>query len=236
MSAKKNLGQLLPADLYDLTAADHERITQEEAVGIVPPQHTALSQVAKAVGPKLIRTSLVQRLIHTLLEAAGSQQQKSKQGGARRMLVGLAAPQIGESWRIIVVDTKIGPDRKHGGHLECFINPEIVWRTRETEEGREGCFSAGPVWGLVRRSVALKIRAFTPEGKEIERIFEGFTARIMQHEIDHLDGIRFPDRIKSDKKRHWVHAEEVPLYPENIHHWSRICTKERWEMFKGNLI
>ncbi len=117
--------------------------------------------------------------------------------------------------------------------MECFINPEVIWRSRETEEGREGCFSAGPVWGLIRRPVAVKIRALTPDGRRTERVFEGFTARIVQHECDHLNGIRFADRIRSDKKRHWVHTEELPMYPKHINQWPRLCSQERWDAWKN---
>lgn len=232
MTAKNNLPKLLPPDDYRLTEADKVRAAQEEALGMVAPSSPVLDKVAQLIHPKLIGTPLVQDIVQRLFAAAGGQQRSDKSHKAVRMLVGLAAPQVGKSVRIVIVDTRITRDKKYAGRLECFINPEIVWRSRETEEGREGCFSAGPVWGLVRRPVAVKIRAFTPEGKRVERIFEGFTARIVQHEVDHLNGTRFPDRITNDKKRHWVHAEEIPLYPENIHHWPHICTKARWEAFK----
>jgi peptide deformylase len=222
----------LPADRYELTAEDQKRFAEEHAGGMVSPQDPLLSRPVQAVDPKLIGSSRIRSVVNRLLEVAGSQQSSNQADKRRRTLVGLAAPQIGEGLRIIVVDTKIDPERKKPGILECFINPEIVWRSRETDEWREGCFSAGPVWGLVRRSIAVKVRAFTPEGKKISKVFEGFTARIFQHEIDHLDGIRFPDRIKNDKKRHWVHAEEIPIYPENIHHWPRLCPLKRWEKFK----
>ncbi len=236
MPAKNSSPKLLPPDLYALTDGDKDRALQEEDLGMVSPGSQVLQDAAKPVDSKLIKTPLIQEVIRALFLAAGSQQKTSKQGKAHRMLVGLAAPQIGESWRIVVIDTKVTPDRKNGGQLECFVDPEIVWRSREVGEGREGCFSAGPVWGLVRRSVAVKVKAFTPSGERIERIFEGFTARIIQHEIDHLDGIRFPDRIKSDKKRHWVHAEEIAFYPENIQRWPRICTLDRWEALKQGKI
>lgn len=234
MSVKNSSPKLLPADSYDLTDGDKERARQENSLGMVAPQHPILNRVAKQVDAKLIRSPLMQAVVRSLRGAAGSQQANSKHGKGHRMLVGLAAPQIGHSWRIIMVDTRVTPDRKRAGRLECFINPEIIWRSKETEEAREGCFSAGPVWGLVRRPIAVKVKAFTPDGEKIVRIFEGFTARIVQHEIDHLSGIRFPDRIKSDKKRHWVHAEELLLYPELIHNWPRICSKERWKEFRSS--
>jgi peptide deformylase len=231
MPANKPLPKLLPADLYDLTAADKKRFQEEMSLGMVSPQDPRLKQPSKPVDVPAISSERIQAIVHRLLQAASGQQQGNVQNKERRMLVGLAAPQLGENLQVIVLDTKIKPDRKKPGKLECFINPEIIWRSRETAEGREGCFSAGPVWGLVRRPVAIKFRAYTPEGKQIERIFEDFTARIMQHEIDHLHGLRFADRITSDRKRHWVHTEEIPLYPENIHHWPRLCSRARWEDF-----
>lgn len=229
MFAKTNSSRLLSPDLYGLTEEDKKHASQEEALGMVAAQNPILNKVTRIIDSKEIESEQVQIVVRRLLDAAGGQQQSGLKNKTKRMLVGLAAPQIGESLRIIVVDTHIDPERRKPGKLECFINPQIIWRSRETQEGREGCFSAGPVWGLVRRSIAVKIKAFTPDGKQTERIFEDFTARIIQHEIDHLDGIRFPDRIKNDKKRHWVHAEEITLYPENIHHWPRICTLSRWK-------
>lgn len=232
MPASKLLLQPLSSTFYDLTAADIARAAEERALGMVAPSDPILLKVAPSVLAEQIASDLVQETIASLYAAARGQRKGSRNNKKRRMLVGLAAPQIQKSTRIMVMDTGIDPDRRRPGKLECFINPEIIWRSRETEEGREGCFSAGPVWGLVRRPVALKIRALDASGKQIERILEGFTARIALHEIDHLDGIRFPDRIKSDAKRHWVHAEELALYPKMIAHWPRLCSQERWNQLK----
>jgi peptide deformylase len=217
---------------YSLTAADRQIADREAALGMVHPADPVLRKLAAAVPEAKIDTLHVKQII-THLYAAASGQRASRTGKNARTLVGLAAPQIGTALRIILVDTAVGSDRKDYRKPECFINPEIMWRSRETAEGREGCFSAGRVWGLVRRPIAVKIRATTPDGIVIERIFEGFTARIFQHEIDHLDGIRFPDRIRTDAKRHWVHAEETDMYPEHIHHWPRKCSIERWHKLAG---
>lgn len=223
---------ILATVLYDLTPGDKNRFGDEKRLGLVLPSHSVLAKVAADVPERSIHTDAIQRLVIRLFETANGQRtgkHASKKKG--RGMVGLAAPQIGVSKRIIITDTQIGEGRKTFGKLECFINPVILWRSRETAEGREGCFSTGPVWGLVRRPVAIKIRAFTPDGTQVERIFEGFTARILQHEIDHLDGVRFPDRIKSNNKRHWVHAEEFEAYAKQYRMWPRKCTLERWQSY-----
>lgn len=213
---------------YVLTAADRQRFAEEIKNGMVPLTDPRLSDHATAVDPRLIASPEIRAVIERMYTIAKGQRRGSFKGRRRRTLVGLAAPQIGEPWRIILIDTKVQADRKKYSRLECFINPVVLWRSRETEEGREGCFSTGPVWGLVRRPVACKIRAYDTDGRVVERVFEDFTARIVQHEVDHLDGIRFPDRISSDRKRHWVYTEELADYPDRIQQWERTCTLARW--------
>lgn len=215
---------------YALTDADKARIALDYSLGLSPVTDPLLCCKVPEVPADAIGNSKYQAYIADMFAAATNQQATkyaSKQKG--RGLVGLAAPQIGIPYRIILVDTHIGPERKKLGKLEAFINPQIIWRSRETYEDREGCFSTGLVWGLVRRPIAIKIQAYTAEGKPISRVLEDFTARIFQHEIDHLDGIRFPERIKQDSKRHWVHTEELPLYIHQFKKWPRHCSVERWE-------
>ncbi|HSX35203.1 MAG TPA: peptide deformylase, partial [Candidatus Saccharimonadales bacterium] len=219
-------------DDYVLTDADHARFAGERERGLVSPGSQVLARKAASVPILEITSPKFTGTVARLVTVANGQRRKTRQAKRRRTLVGLAAPQIGESWRIILIDTKIDESRRHFGKLECIINPQVVWRSRETAEGREGCFSAGPVWGLVRRPVAVKISGYDTSGKEITRILEGFSARIACHEIDHLDGIRFPERITSDRKRHWVHTEELLDYPDQAKRWPRWCTLERWEEFK----
>jgi peptide deformylase len=222
----------LPVDAYALTVADTLRFQEEHELGMALPSAALLSYPAAFVPADAIGLDTTQDIIRRLRAAANGQRANKDDNGPKRTLVGLAAPQIGEPYRIILVDTTITEDRKQHGKLTCFINPEIIWRSTETTEGREGCFSAGPVWGLVERPMAIKIRAFNSQGDTVTSIFEGFSARIIAHEIDHLEGIRFPDRIHDDTKRHWVHTEELPNYPAHIHEWPRVCTLERWEAFK----
>jgi len=107
--------------------------------------------------------------------------------------LGIAAPQIGVSLRVIVIDTKQGP-------LPLF-NPEIAsfsWRKKTDEEG---CLSVPGVYGLVKRSVKISINAFNRAGEKLNFKAEGLFARVIQHEVDHLNGILFIDHAKKIHSR-----------------------------------
>ncbi len=101
--------------------------------------------------------------------------------------VGLAAPQVGILKRAVVVD--VGEDGP--GPLK-LINPEIIERSG-VQTGPEGCLSCPGMWGDVKRSKYVKVKALNPEGEEIIVEGEDFLARALQHEIDHLDGVLFID-------------------------------------------
>ena len=103
--------------------------------------------------------------------------------------VGLAAPQLGCPFRLVVLNTEREP-----GHGRAFINPVIVAREGR-ELGEEGCLSVPGVWAKVRRATKVRVRALTPEGEEVEMEAEGLLARAWQHELDHLEGGLFVDRI-----------------------------------------
>lgn len=99
---------------------------------------------------------------------------------------GLAAPQIGESLRICTI--------QYGGEIFAMINPKITSYSREKEIGEEGCLSFPKQFFPIKRSIKIKVRYVNEEGKEIKKKAEDLLARIMQHEIDHLDGIVFIKR------------------------------------------
>ncbi|GEM_PF-71916 len=108
--------------------------------------------------------------------------------------VGLAAPQIGESVRVFVAE--------YEGEQVAFVNPEIIKRSEETELGTEGCLSIpGYVGDNVPRATAVTVKGRNPKGKEIRVKAEGWFARILQHEIDHLDGILYIDHIRPEDVR-----------------------------------
>lgn len=105
--------------------------------------------------------------------------------------VGLAAPQIGVSKRVIVVDVGEGP-------IE-IVNPMIV-ESHGLEEDTEGCLSIPGVAGEVPRCTVVTVTGLDRQGKEVKQRAEGFLARVFQHEIDHLEGILFTDKAKNLRK------------------------------------
>jgi len=108
--------------------------------------------------------------------------------------VGLAAPQVGESIRVLVAE--------YEDEAVALVNPEIIKRSEDEELGTEGCLSIpGYVGDDVARALGVTVKARDPKGKEIRVKAEGWFARILQHEIDHLDGVLYTDRIPASKVR-----------------------------------
>jgi peptide deformylase len=111
---------------------------------------------------------------------------------------GLAAPQIGVGLRVVIFGFERNeryPDAEAVPYTE-LINPVWTPLSDEREEGWEGCLSVPGLRGVVPRFRRLRYRGFAPSGEVIERDVEGFHARVVQHECDHLDGILYPMRIE----------------------------------------
>ncbi len=111
---------------------------------------------------------------------------------------GLAAPQIGVSLRVVIFEMKDNPRYPHVAPVPytVLVNPILTMLGEEQEEGWEGCLSVPGLRGLVPRYRRLRYQGLTPDGASIDRTVEGFHARVVQHEVDHLDGILYPQRIR----------------------------------------
>ncbi|HVZ66838.1 MAG TPA: peptide deformylase [Patescibacteria group bacterium] len=196
----------------------------------VHPNDPVLQKVAEIVPPDELNSSRNREYIEEMIGTAyGRRKNRDKP-----TVVGLAAPQIGISRRIIAVDT--GADGVGGlSELKVYINPEITWSSKETEEWCEGCWSTGRVAGVVSRPKKIKIKAYSPQGDLIEEEHEGYVARIFQHEVDHLNGIEFVNHIKNPKKLHWVEIEQWSEYKNHggWRTWQNLCPREKWEEIKG---
>jgi len=123
--------------------------------------------------------------------------------------IGLAAPQIGVLERVIIVRLPEDEEDPQSGKLFALCNPQIV-RAEGEEEGEEGCLCLPGYVGDVKRATSVTIRAQDRQGKKVRIKAEGLLARAFQHEVDHLDGILFIDRVESpDKIQRVVPPEEA---------------------------
>jgi peptide deformylase len=111
---------------------------------------------------------------------------------------GIAAPQIGVSARVVIFELKDNPRYPHIQPVPytVLVNPLLTPLTDEEVEGWEGCLSVPGLRGLVPRVTRLRYSGFDLAGVPLERTVEGFHARVVQHEVDHLDGILFPQRVR----------------------------------------
>lgn len=112
--------------------------------------------------------------------------------------VALAAIQIDKSMRVVVIRDNF--DDKTNRNFTALINPEITKLEGELEEDFEGCLSVTDIYGKVKRRNKVRVKALNINGKEIRLTAEGFLARVLQHEIDHTNGVLFIDHIKGQKE------------------------------------
>lgn len=126
----------------------------------------------------------VRKLIDDMLQTM-----RDKQG------IGLAAPQVGIGLRVAVVELDKDDDLPGSGQTYILVNPELAQTSVEEDVGQEGCLSI-PGWrGMVQRPARVTVRAMDKDGKRIKFDAEGYVARAIQHEIDHLDGILYTDKL-----------------------------------------
>lgn len=138
--------------------------------------------VADATAPEIKR--LVADMIETMDDAEGR---------------GLAATQVHAAKRIIVFRPPPDDPSANDGRdvpVLALVNPEVTFLTDEMEDGWEGCLSVPGLRGVVPRVTKLRYRGVTPEGQQIDKTVSGFHARVIQHEVDHLDGVLYPMRMK----------------------------------------
>lgn len=154
--------------------------------------HPVLRARAKPLDPAGIKSSRVQQLIDDMFETM-----QEYQG------VGLAAPQVHESLRLFVAGFPPRPgededdDEDSDVPVMALINPEIAIAGEETMDDWEGCLSIPDIRGRVTRARDINVKAYDRRGRRIEMRARGFTARVIQHETDHLDGVLFFDRMAS---------------------------------------
>jgi len=154
---------------------------------IVEIGHPVLRERAREVTPDELRSDDVQRLIDDMIDTM-----RSAEGA------GLAANQVGQTVRVAVVEVREGNPRypyKPLIPLTVIVNPVIEPFDDEIEQINEGCLSVPNLRGEVPRHMSIRLRYTDREGEEHEEVRRGLTAGTFQHELDHLDGTLFVDRV-----------------------------------------
>lgn len=164
--------------------------------------HPILRQVAELVSPEAIGAPEVQRLIDDMLETM------EDHDGA-----GLAAPQVHVSRRIVIYGVEANPRYPDADAvpLTVLINPRVAPVGDAQEEDWEGCLSVPDLRGMVPRFTRVRVEAYGREGKPVHFTADGFHARVVQHECDHLDGKLYVDRMSS--------MDTLTFLPEFQRYW-----------------
>ncbi len=113
--------------------------------------------------------------------------------------MGISAPQVYRSERIFIMSSRPNERYPHAPKMEpiAVIDPEVIWHSQAMEKDWEGCLSLPGVRALVPRYSVIDVSYLSREGERVEAQYEGFLARLFQHEYDHLDGKVFIDRVES---------------------------------------
>jgi len=137
---------------------------------------------------------LMDDMIETMREASG---------------VGLAAPQIGLDIRVFVAEVPVDMEDPEGEtRVHALADPEVLWVSADLEEGREACLSIPELFGDVPRHLSIRVRALDRYSRPVELTLMDFEARVFQHEIDHLDGVLFVDRVTGPEKLYFLEEGE----------------------------
>jgi peptide deformylase len=152
--------------------------------------HPVLRHVAREVAPDELRSAEMQRFIDDLIETMHDA------NGA-----GLAAPQVFESVQVCAIEVRDNPRYPYKPNipLTVLVNPVIEPLTDEVFENYEGCLSVPNLRGVVERYTEVRVRAFDRHGHHIDQVVKGLSAGTFQHEVDHLFGKIFVDRVKDTR-------------------------------------
>ncbi|PPR61219.1 MAG: Peptide deformylase [Alphaproteobacteria bacterium MarineAlpha4_Bin2] len=165
-----------------------------------PVLRARATEVEDPTAPQI--RQLVDDMLETMFDADGA---------------GLAAPQVHVPLRVVIFHVAEGRDDENPAAvpLTVLINPVVEPLTEEVEVDWEGCLSVPGLMGAVPRYTKVRYRAMTPGGEDLDRIADGFHARVVQHECDHLDGTLYPQRMEdhsllmfSDQLRYHTDVEE----------------------------
>ena len=175
---------------------------KKEDIITLPNNH--LRQKAERVH---VITDEVQDVVKEMIEAS----QDWEKSHPHEISAALAAPQIDKMYKIIIVRSDL--DDKNNQEFTALINPKVVKFEGDIVTDFEGCLSITSIYGKVPRYEKVRVKALDIHGNEVHIKAEGFLARVLQHEIDHTNGILFVDHIRDDKDAFYTLDDDGELQP-----------------------
>ncbi len=169
---------------------------------------------------KELHSIKLQEKIDKLLDYVYGKNNKGQGSDKRKpMTIGLSANQVGIMKKISVLDFAIRRRTKSDVHV--FLNPKILWHSKTITKCLEGCVNLPGIWGEVPRFKRVKIKALDRWGTEFVIDAKGWQAILLQHEIDHLNGILFIDHLEDSTKAHLVKQNQYKEYKKNHKTWKQ---------------
>jgi peptide deformylase len=162
------------------------------------PRNNLIALPSKALRKRSRRVGLIDSTITKIIKDMQAAVLDWEDHREHEVGVALSAVQINKLYRIIIL--RKAPDDKNNREFNVFINPEITKATGKVSEDFEGCLSVKDIYGKVPRYEKIKLKALDENGAEVKITLEGFLARVIQHEIDHINGKLFIDHIKNNPK------------------------------------
>lgn len=176
-------------------------MTQDDIITLPNPHLRTKSQKVGLITPE------IQQVIENMKSALVSWDQDRE----HEVGVGLAAVQIDRLYKVVIVRNDY--DNKNDNQFIVFINPSITKYEGDVEKDFEGCLSVKDIYGKVPRYSKVRVKALNEQGREFRINLEGFWARLLQHEVDHTQGIVFIDHIKDDPEAFYRLSEDGSLQP-----------------------
>lgn len=185
---------------------------------IVKPDNPCLRNKCITIEKRKLQTRKLQHEINTLLNFIyGKNNKGEKRNKNKPMTVGLSANQVGLHKQISIVDLAIG--KKMYSDIHVLINPQIIWHSKTLIERTEGCVNLPNIWGYVKRHKKIKVKALDRSGNNLLITCSGWAAILLQHEIGHLNGELFIDKMTNPKKAHFVKNGEYKQYKKEKKLW-----------------
>lgn len=179
-----------------------------------------LRTVCKEISLPALRLKTTQNMIDSMLDFIYARNNKGEKHDRKKpTIIGLSANQVGVMTRICIVDLAVRKSQYSDVHV--LINPHILWRSKTMTLRREGCVNLPNIWGFVNRSIMVDIVFLDRFGNSYKMRARGWAAVLIQHEVDHLNGILFVDRLSDPTKAQLVKDEDLVLYKKDPKGWNK---------------